>query len=205
MSFAPMSFSQLPAMLISETRGWSDIARSHPASRRLLLTLAVPMSLIPALMYCYAEIVHPGAVFPLSVPAQTGGQLAAAAIVLFAVQLAMVTFMAMLIQRMAMAQDHDPGYENAYALAAIAPVPLWLSSLALFVPSLGFNIVVVALAWLGSAALIRHGVRPLLQVGDARKAHYIANVVTLAGIAAWIGLMIVSAALLSLFLGWWAI
>ena len=200
-----MSFAHLPAMLVSETEGWSDIARSHPASRRLLLTLAMPMSLIPPLMYAYAEIVHPGAVFPLSVPALTGSQLAATGIVLFAGQLAMVSFMAMLIQRMALARDHDPGHENAYALAAIAPVPLWLSSLALFVPSLGFNIAVVALAWLGSAALIRHGVRPLLRVDDAQKARYIANMVTMAGVAAWFGLMIISAAVLSIVLGWWAI
>lgn len=205
MSFAPMPISRLPAMLVSETEGWSDIARSHPASQRLMLTLAMPLSLIPALMYCYAEIVHPGAVFPLSVPALSGTQMAVTGIVLFAVQLAMVSFMAMLIQRMALAQDHDPGYENAYALAAVAPVPLWLSSLALFVPSLGFNIAVVALAWLASAALIRHGVRPLLKVDDAHRAHYIANMVTMAGVAAWIGLMIVSAAVLSILLGWWSI
>lgn len=200
-----MSFAQFPAMLVSETEGWSDIDRSHPASRKLLLTLAAPMSLVPPLMYAYAEMAHPGAVFPLSVPAMSGLHLFVTGIVLFAVQLAMVSFMAMTIQRMAMGQDHDPGYESAYALAAIAPVPLWLSSLALFVPSLGFNIAVVAVAWVASAALIRHGVRPLLHVTDAQKAHYIANMVTMAGVAAWIGLMIVSAGVLSILLSWWAI
>ena len=111
----------------------------------------------------------------------------------------------MLIQRMSMAQDHDPGYEAAYSLAAIAPVPLWLSALALFVPSLAFNVVVVAAAWLASFALIRHGVRPLLQVDDGQKAHYIANMVTMAGIGAWIGLMLISAAILSMLLVFWVV
>ncbi|HMV00424.1 MAG TPA: Yip1 family protein [Rhodocyclaceae bacterium] len=200
-----MSFAHFPAMLVSETEGWRDIARDHPTVRKLRTTLVLPMSVLPPAMYIYAETVNPGAVFPLSVPALSTAQLMATGFVLFFVQIAMVSFMAMLIQRMAMAQDHDPGYENAYALAAIAPVPLWLSALALFVPSLAFNGVIVALAWLGSAALIRHGVRPLLKVDDALKCHYIANMVTFAGVCAWIGLMIVCAALLSILLSWWAI
>ena len=200
-----MSIAHFPAMLISETEGWSEIAQSHLATKRLLLYLVMPMSLIPSLMYAYSEVINPGAVFPLSVPAMTGFQLVATGIVLFVVQLFMVSFMAMLIQRMAIAQDHDPGYESAYSLAAIAPVPLWLSAFALFVPSLVFNVVVVAAAWVATVALIRHGVRPLLQIADARKAHYVANMVTMAGVVAWIGLMIISAGLLSILLGWWSI
>lgn len=200
-----MSLAHLPAMLISETKGWSDIAHTHPAVKRLLFYLVMPMSLIPALMYSYAERVNPGAVFPLSVPALSSFQLAVTGIVLFAAQLAMVSFMAMLIQRVSMVQDHDPGYESAYSLAAIAPVPLWVSSLALFVPSLAFNVAVVAVAWVASFALIHHGVRPLLKVDDGQKAHYIANLVTLAGIGAWIGLMITSAAILSLLLVIWRV
>lgn len=199
-----MSFAHLPSMLISETEGWSDIVRSHPGAKQLLFGLVMPMSLIPPVMYAYSERAYPGVVFPLSVPAMTGAQLLATGMVLFAVQLAMVSFMAMLIQRMAIAQDHDPGYENAYALAAIAPVPLWLSSLALFVPSLAVNIIVVAAAWAASVALIRHGVRPLLKVEDARKTHYIANLVTMAGVVAWVGLMVISAAILSVFFGTWS-
>lgn len=196
-----MSFAHYPAMLISETEGWTEIERSHPGVRPLLFGLVMPLSLIPPAMYAYAERAYPGAVFPLSVPAMTGGQLFATGIVLFVVQLAMVSFMAMLIQRMAISQDHDPGYENSYTLAAIAPVPLWLSSLALFVPSLAINVLIVALAWVASAALIRHGVRPLLKVEDAQKTHYISNLVTATGLVAWFGLMIVSAALLSILSG----
>lgn len=196
-----MSLSHFPAMLISETEGWSDIERSHASAHSLLFGLVMPLSIIPPAMYAFAERVYPGAIFPLSVPAMTGGQLLASGIVLFAVQLAMVSFMAMLIQGMAIGQDHDPGYDNAYALAAVAPVPLWLSSLALLVPSLTFNLLVVAAAWVASAALIRHGVRPLLKVGDARKAHYISNLVTATGVMAWFALMIISAALLSVLQG----
>lgn len=196
-----MSLTHFPAMLISETKGWSDIERKHPPARSLMFGLVMPLSIIPPAMVAFAELAYPGVIFPLSVPAMTGGQLLASGIVLFAVQLAMVSFMAMLIQRMTSDQDHDPGYDKAYTLAAIAPLPLWLSSLALFVPSLAFNVLVVAAAWVASAALIRHGVRPLLKVSDARKAHYISNLVTAAGAMAWFGLMIISAALLSVLHG----
>lgn len=64
-------------------------------------------------------------------------QLLVTGVVFYGMQLLMVGYMAMLIQRMSMGRDHDPGYDSAYALAAIAPVPLWLASLALLVPSLG--------------------------------------------------------------------
>jgi hypothetical protein len=121
--------------------------------------------------------------------------------VFFGMQLLMVNFMAMLIQNIATDRDHDPGEESAYALAAIAPVPLWLSSLALFVPSLGFAIAAVLLAWFASAALIRHGVRPLLHIDDRKMAHRIANLSILCGIAGWIGLLVVGSMILSLLLG----
>jgi len=82
-------------------------------------------------------------------------------------------------------------------------VPLWLASLALLVPSLGFTLAVAALAWVASIALIRHGVRPLLHISDEKNAHYVSNMVTMAGITAWIGLLVVSAMILSILLGAW--
>lgn len=198
-----MSPASLPKMLLSEREGWSDIARIHPSVIKLFASLVVPLSVIPPLMYAYAEVMHPGAVFPLTRPAPTAGDLFVTGTVFFVVELAMVFFMGMLIQEVAESMDVTVPYEDAYTLAAIAPVPLWLSALALFVPSLWFNVAMVALAWIGSVALIRHGVRPLLHVDDERKAHYIANLVTVGGVGAWISLMVVAAVVLSLFLSWW--
>lgn len=198
-----MSPTSLPKMFLSEREGWSDIVRIHPSIIKLLATLVVPLSVIPPLMYAYAELMHPGVVFPLTRPALTAGELFVTGAVFFVCELAMVFFMAMLIQEIAESMDVEVPYEDAYTLAAIAPVPLWLSAMALFVPSLWFTIALVALAWVGSVALIRHGVRPLLHVRDERKAHYIANLVTIGGVGAWISLMVVAAVLLSLFLAWW--
>lgn len=196
-----MSFAHYSAMLTSETEGWPVIERSHRSIRSLLLGLVMPLSIVPPAMFAFSERIYPGAVFPLSVPAMTSGQLLTSGLILFAMQLSMVSFMAMLIRRMAIAQDHDPGAENAYTLAAIAPVPLWLSAFALLVPSLMVNLLILAAAWVASAALIRHGVPPLLKINDAGKAHYVSNLVTAAGVIAWIGLLITSAILLSFLQG----
>lgn len=198
-----MIMNHIPGMLVSEKTGWEEIDKSNYSARWYFRSVVTPLSLLPPALYAYAELVHPGAIFPLSVPALTPMQLLVTGIVFYVVQLLMVSYMAMLIQRMAQARDHDPGHDGAYALAAIAPVPLWLSSLSLLVPSQGFVIAVGVAAWVAALALIRHGVRPLLHVEDEKKARYIANVVSMSGIAAGIGLLAVSAMILSMLLGAW--
>lgn len=198
-----MMISDFPRMFVSEKIGWSDIDRSHFSARWFFRSLVTPMSLLPPIMYGFAETVHPGVIFPLSVPALTPMQLLITGIVFYCAQLLMVGYMGMLIQRMAQGRDHDPGYDSAYALAAIAPVPLWLASLSLLVPSRGFVLAVGIVAWVAALALIRHGVRPLLHINDEKTARYVANMVTMSGIAAWIGLLVSSAMILSLLLGSW--
>ena len=198
-----MLMTHFPGMLVSEKTGWEEIDHSHYSARWFFKSVVMPMSLLPPALYGYAELVHPGAIFPLSVPALSATQLLVTGVVFYGMQLLMVGYMAMLIQRMSMGRDHDPGYDSAYALAAIAPVPLWLASLALLVPSLGVTLAVGTLAWVASLALIRHGVRPLLHINDEKTAHYVANMVTLSGIAAWIALLVVSAVILSMLIGSW--
>lgn len=198
-----MSPAHLPKMFFSESEGWSDIVRIHPSVKKLFTALVLPLSLVPPLMYAYAQLAYPGEIFPLSRPAPTVGQLLVNGLVFFVLELAMVSAMTLFIQQIAEGKGVRVPYENAYALAAIAPVPLWLCAFALFIPSLGTNVALLVLAWIGSVALIRHGVRPLLRIEDSRKAHYVANMIVLSGVVAWFLLMIVAAGLLSLFLVWW--
>lgn len=196
-----MLLANFPAMIVSEVSGWSEVDHAHRPYRWYLTRLVLPLSLLPSLLYVYAELANPGAVFPLAKPALTGAQIVASGLVLYIAQVGMVAYMAMLIQRTALARDHDPGFDGAYALASIAPLPLWLGSLALLVPSLGFNLAVLAVALLASIALIRHGVRPLLHIDDDKTAHYVADMVTMAGMVAWIGLLLMSGLVLSMLVG----
>jgi len=196
-----MSLASLPRMLMSETDGWLDIVRMHPSVKKLLLSFVVPMSLIPAVMYAFAELVHPGGVFPLVEPTLSVREAVVVGGMFFVAEVGMVLLMAVFIQQVCESIDIAASYENAFTLAAIAPTPLWLSSLALFVPSMWANVAVVAIAWIGSVALIWHGVRPLIGLQDAKKAHWMAYVVTFVGMLAWVALMIVLAFVLSLVLG----
>ena len=196
-----MLLSDVPSMIVSETSGWREVDSAHRPYRWYLTRLVLPLSLLPSLLYVYAESVHPGAVLPLTTPALTGTQLFASALVFYIAQVAMVAYMAMLVQRTALARDHDPGFDGAYALATIAPLPLWLGSLALAVPSQGFNVAVLVLALAASIALIRHGVRPLLHIRDDKTAHYVADMVTMAGMVAWMGLLLLSGLVLSILFG----
>lgn len=197
-----MTLTDLPRMLVSETRGWRDIEQMHPSVAKMLLAVVVPLSLLPPLMYAFANMRYPGAIFPLLEPALGSGEAMVVGGIFFLVEVAMVFMMADLIRQIATAHAASPSYAQTFALAAIAPVPLWLTSLVLFVPSLWFNVAVLALAWVGTLALIRHGVKPLLQVSDAEQAHRIANRITVAGISAWIGLMMIMALIVSMVLGW---
>lgn len=196
-----MSISSLPRMFVSEKEGWSEMVRLHPSVKKLLLSLVMPMSLLPALMYAFAELAYPGAVFPKLEPSLSIGEAVVVGISFFLVEVLMVALMGVFIQQMAESAGIAQSYEHAFTLAAIAPLPLWLSSLALFVPSLWFNVFAVAVAWVGCVALIRHGVRPLLNIGEARQVRKMANMVTFIGVVAWVVVMVMLAFLLSVVLG----
>jgi hypothetical protein len=189
-------------MLVSESVGWPELSRIHPSVARLFAFLVVPLSLVPPLMYAYAEVAAPGAVLPLVEPPLQWEELAVVGIVFFAIELADVALMASYIQQLGELADVHPDYSTAYVLAAVAPTPLWLSALGLFVPSLWFNVLLVIAAWSCSVALIRNGVRPLFGIADEHKAMRFADAVTAAGVVVWIGMLLLFMMLLGMLLGW---
>lgn len=196
-----MSLISLPKMFVSETEGWSDLARIHPSVRTLLASYVVPMSLLPPLMHAYSQLAAPGRVFPALAPMLSVGEALAVGAVFFLIEIAAVALMANYIQQMAESQNLATDYPTTYTLAAVAPTPLWVASLALLVPSLWFNVAVVVVAWIATVALIRHGVRPILRVRDEALARKLAEEITAAGVFMWVGLLLVMALLLGLLVG----
>ncbi|MGE5468723.1 MAG: Yip1 family protein [Ignavibacteria bacterium] len=197
-----MTLASLPRMLVSENDGWPELSRNHPTVSRLFAFLVVPMSLIPPLMYAWSQVAAPGAVFPLVEPPLAWEEIMVVGIVFFGIELADVALMASYIQQLGELADVKPDYATAYMLAAVAPTPLWLSALGLFVPNLAFNVLLVIAAWACSVALIRNGVRPLFHVADEHKAMRMANAVTAAGVAVWAGMLLLFMMLLGMLLGW---
>lgn len=196
-----MSLLSLPKMMVSDSEGWSDIRRIHPSVQKLLLYFVAPMSLLPPLMHAYSQLAFPGSVFPRLAPLLTMKEALLVGGVFFVIELLTVALMAYYIQQMAEAMSVPTSYESAYTLAAIAPTPLWIASLVLFVPNLWINVAAVAVAWVASVALIRHGVHPVFQLTDDARAHKLANAIVVLGIAAWVALMIVLVLLLGMLVG----
>lgn len=199
-----MSFSELPQMMVSESVGWSGIDKAHRTRMWYFRFLVLPLALLPPACYLYAQVMHPGVIFTQSVPEPSLGDMAVVAFAFYLAQLAMISYLAMLIRRLAIARDHDPGDDGPYALAAIASTPLWVGSIAMLVPSLGFNLFVLALACAAAVVLIRHGTRPLLHIRDEKTAHYIADVATLAGVTVWFGFLLLAGMVLSVILVHWS-
>ena len=197
-----MTLMNLPKMVLSDTEGWSDILRTHPSVGKMFVAFVVPMSLIPPVMYAYAQLVQPGMVFAAVYPPLTAGEATLIGALFFLVELATVALMAAYIRELGGIADIHPDYAAAYTLAAIAPAPLWLSALALFVPSLWFNVLVGVLAWLACVALIRHGVRAVFHPAEEAKAMRLANLITAVGVALWMGMLLFLMMLLGMMLGW---
>jgi hypothetical protein len=196
-----MNTHNLPKMIYSYREGWQELIQDHPSVRKLFTMYVVPMSLIPPVMLLYALLVTPGAVFPALVPEITVMEALLVAVAFFVAELAMVALMASIIQQMGDVVDVTPKYEEAYTLAAVAPTPLWLSALVLFIPVSWVSGVVVALAWLASAALIYHGVYPLFKLENRSKARLMGSFVLMAGVIAWAALLVVLALVISMIVG----
>jgi Yip1-like protein len=196
-----MNTHNLPKMFYSYREGWQDVIQVHPTVAKLFTTFVMPMSLIPPAMLLYSMLVTPGAVFPELAPPITVAEAIGAAVAFYLAELAMVALMASIIQQMGDVVDRTPDYSDAFLLAAIAPTPLWLSALALFVPVAWFSGVVVALAWVASAALIYHGVYPLFKLEDRSKARVMGSFVLTTGVIAWFALLVVLALAMSMIVG----
>lgn len=177
-----MHIVQMPKMIFSFHEGWDDLIHVHPSVARLFALLVFPLSLLPPAMIYYAG----GNYGDVYVPGVTREQWHASAGVFFLAELLTVPAMAWLIQRVARMNDVTADYRACFTLAAIAPVPLWLSSLALFIPNLFFGVFVGGLALLSSVGLIYHGVYALFGMREDIRALQMATVIAGTGLFAWL-------------------
>jgi len=167
---------------------------------RMTWLYVVLMSLIPVGMFIYAMHVTSGATLPVVVPALSLGEAMTVGAVLFVLEIGMFALMALIIRQLGDVVDTRPDDRQCYRFAALAPTPLWLAPLALFVPSAWFNGAVLMVAWCGSAALIYRGVEPLFRLKDSRRAQLMGTFILLIGMIVWATLMVVLTLILGLML-----
>ncbi|MBE9610931.1 YIP1 family protein [Chitinilyticum piscinae] len=149
-------------MLYSSDAGWRELADDHPSILRSFLLLVLPASLFGAIMVLYAATTAPQAYAP---EAGMGSWYWAAAVLLLSAWFC-VPLMAKIIQHSVHAAVRPP-LADCYKLAAIVPLPIWLSALSLFIAIPAVNVICALLGLLASACLLYHGLDALFEHDDS--------------------------------------
>ncbi|MBI3144761.1 MAG: DUF1282 family protein [Pseudogulbenkiania sp.] len=147
-----MNLLNAPKMIWSSQDGWPELAKRHPSVMATFFKVVLPLSLLPIAMILYAASWN-RSVYAPDTALMDWVWIAA---VFLVVEWGCVFAMGGLIQSVE-SRDHPLEYRDGFRLAAYAPIPIWLSALSLFVPSLAFNVAVALLGLLASGGLIYHG------------------------------------------------
>lgn len=165
--------------------GWEYLAHHHLPVIRMYLLYALPLSVIAPLMIYYAGMNYTDTFLP----SMTRMQLETISVVFFVVETVMVFLVAEVIRRLGSAIDIHPSYQDAFKLATIAPTPLWLMPLFLFIPSVAVNLTALGLALLAAGALVYYGVPKILKVEETGHAALMSGTIFATGLVAWAAMM----------------
>lgn len=177
-----MSILHIHKLFTSSQDGWDAVAQARPSALRLFVLLALPCSFIPPLMLEYAGH-HVGAVL---FPDTSRMAWSMAAFFFLLAELLTVPLMGWAIRAAARSKGIATSDRDAFVLAAIVPIPLWLSSLVLFYDQIYPIMAGLALGLAGSVVLIFRGVQRILKVEEELVAVDIAYTVTALGLIAWV-------------------
>lgn len=180
-----MDLRMFPKMLSSHDEGWEWLMRVHPSVPRLFALYVLPMALIPPAMVLYA-ISASGDRMLGGISMDNAWRIA---VLFYCCELLAVPVMAAVIQRLGDVVGARPEYHEAFAFASVVPTPLWLSPVALFIPSLALMGLVMAAAMFASGMLIYEGTYRVFRLDDEGKSRLMAGAVMAAGLVAWVALM----------------
>lgn len=180
-----MVISNYMKMLVSSESGWNDVERMHPKVSSIFIFLVLPMALVPPAMIVYSGFSYGGLYFE---HANSGLWVSSALIFLFA-ELFTVPLMAWTIHNIAQSRNIDTEYHKAFSVAAIAPIPMWLSSIALFVHNPLFIIGMALLGLVCSISLVFHGVKGILHLHEDVEVAAITQLTISIGVATWVMLI----------------
>jgi Yip1 domain len=182
-----MNIVSISKMVVSSSAGWPELERSHPPLVSLFAYVVLPLSVLPPIM-----LYHAGSSYGDAIVAGYGGKpWDSIALVFFLTEVFTLFVMGWLIRRIAEVHEVSVSSHDAYMLAGIAPIPLWLSSLGLLVPSLPFNAGLSLVALAASCGLIYHGVYALCHMHEEVSAAAITWAVMGAGLVAWALLLLI--------------
>jgi len=157
-----MTMTQLLSLPFSANGVWRELKGTNLSIPFLAWVIVVPMSFLPPVLLYYAGT-HYGDSF---INGFADKEWRFITTILFLAELLTFFVMGWLIKAVLDGHQLQIEYPAAYLLAAIAPLPLWLSSLALLVPVLAVSVIAVFAGMFLSCALIYQGVRSLCQRTD---------------------------------------
>lgn len=157
-----MTMTQLLSLPFSANGVWRELKGMNLSIPFLAWVIVVPMSFLPPVLLYYAGT-HYGDSF---INGFADKEWRFITTILFLAELLTFFVMGWLIKAVLDGHQLQIEYPDAYLLAAIAPLPLWLSSLALLVPVLAVSVIAMFAGMFLSCALIYQGVRSLCQRTD---------------------------------------
>ncbi len=169
-------------------QSWRDLQSLNIPIAKLAWLLVVPMSFLPPVMLFYAGT-HFGDDYLPSFAERNWHFITT---VLFLAELLTFFVMGWLIYEVLNHYGISIDYQRSYLLAAIAPLPMWLSALVLFVPFILFNAIgVIVGLWL-SSMLIYTGIGALCKREENDLVSMSATyAVIAASLLAWMLLMLI--------------
>ncbi|WP_254276112.1 Yip1 family protein [Halomonas sp. 3H] len=163
--------------------GWKELQQRRPSIPLLAWVVVLPMSLLPPLMLYYAGT-HHGDAF---VAGFADREWRFITTILFLAELLTFFVMGWLIHAVVnSSRQLRIDYQDAYLIAALAPLPLWSSAVVLVIPSLLLNALAVLVALGISISLVYHGLQALCQRQDEDVETMAATyTIMAAGVLAW--------------------
>jgi hypothetical protein len=175
---SPSLFMRMP---FSSTAGWESLRQRQPSIVLIVTCIVLPLSLIPPVMLYYAGTTHGDAL----ASGFGAKQWEFITTIFFLAELLTFAVMGWLIHEVGNSRGAEISVYHAYLLAALAPIPLWLSAFGLFIPSLAAN-AVISLGALGLAcSIVYHGLHGLCRMREDIEAMWITYIVMAASVIAW--------------------
>ena len=143
------------------------------------------MSFVPPAMILYAGFDYGANYFE----AASRITWVASSLLFLVAELVTVPLMAWAITSIAETRGIRAKYSDTFAVASIAAVPMWLSSVALFVPNPLFVIGIVLLGLIAAISLIYHGIAGLMHLHEEVEVAAITYTTICFGVIAWMVLI----------------
>lgn len=180
-----MKLSHVLMLPFSSREHWQVVRSTSSTPLLLALLLTMPLSLIPPVMLHYAGTQY-GNVF---IPGFADKPWFVISIIFFFAEWATFLLMGWLIHNICTTYQKQISYQDAYLLSIIAPIPMWLSGLGLFIPNL-MAVASIAIAGLIlSCIIVYRGLRGLALIDEDVEAMAFVQTILGACVIAWLLLL----------------